>query len=104
MDLRFGTFHSGRALALRTLPPPVASTGPATLDRCCDRNVVAPVGYSKCFFAFQSGFMGAIFDRRLPCECQPCQTWAASGALTLPRPSILRRARSGHILLPYPLR
>jgi len=30
MDLRFGTFHSGRALALRTLPPPVASTGPAT--------------------------------------------------------------------------
>jgi hypothetical protein len=100
MDLRFGTFHSGRALALRTLPPPVASTGPATLDRCCDRNVVAPEGYSKCFFAFQSGFMGAIFGRPRPCECRRCRTLVASPALTLPMPLNLQRARSGHTPLP----
>jgi hypothetical protein len=55
VDLRFGTFHSGRALALRTLAstrniPFGVSTGPATLDRCCSRNVVAPGEYSKWFF------------------------------------------------------
>lgn len=49
-DLRFGTFHSGRALVLRTL---------ASIRICLrsqqpwtdvDRNVVAPGEYSKCFF------------------------------------------------------
>ena len=30
--------------------PQRASTGPATLDRCCKRNVVAPGEYSKWFF------------------------------------------------------
>src|SRR6266478_925131 len=48
VDLRSGTFHSGRASRFEKLwPSPVASTGPATLDRCCRRNVVAPGEYSK---------------------------------------------------------
>jgi hypothetical protein len=56
LDLRFGTFHSGRALALRTLAstrnnPTGYLQGP-TLDRCCEQNVVAPGEYSKWFFAF----------------------------------------------------
>jgi hypothetical protein len=36
-------------------PSPVASTGPATLDRRCGRNVVVPGGYSKLFFAMATG-------------------------------------------------
>jgi hypothetical protein len=68
LDLRFGTFHSGRALALRTLAStrhipkgylPGVSTGPATLDRCCGRNVVAPGEYSKWFFRALSGHFAA---------------------------------------------
>jgi hypothetical protein len=68
LDLRFGTFHSGRALALRTLAStrdnpkgylPGISTGPATLDRCCGPNVVAPGEYSKGFFRALSGQFAA---------------------------------------------
>ena len=40
--------------------PNRASTGPATLDRCRERNVVGPGEYSKRFFCIQSGFIGAI--------------------------------------------
>jgi hypothetical protein len=63
LDLRFGTFHSGRALALRTLAytrniPSGLSTGPATLDRCCERNVVAPGEYSKGFLCTPMGLYG----------------------------------------------
>jgi hypothetical protein len=35
--------------------PQRASTGPATLDRCCGRNVVAPGEYSKWFFWISIG-------------------------------------------------
>jgi len=66
LDLRFGTFHSGRALALRTLAstrniPSGVSTGPATLDRCCERNVVAPGQYSKWFFCLPIGLYDGFF-------------------------------------------
>ena len=46
------------------------STGPATLDRCCERNVVAPGEYSKCFFCIPIGHYGGNFRpataRRMP--------------------------------------
>ena len=72
LDLRFGTFHSGRALALRTLASTRlvythihivygVSTGPATLDRCCKRKVVAPGEYSKWFFCIPIGLYGGSF-------------------------------------------
>jgi hypothetical protein len=89
LDLRFGTFHSGRALALRTLASTRlvytrilyrvfstgcifygVSTGPATLDRCCERNVVAPGEYSKWFFCTPIGLYEGAFRpataRRMP--------------------------------------
>ena len=75
IDLRFGTFHSGRALALRTLAstrdiPSGASTGPATLDRRCARNVVANGEYSKWFFCLPTrlydGFLRPATARRMP--------------------------------------
>ena len=37
------------------------STEPATLDRCCERNVVAPGEYSKCFFCIPIGHYGGNF-------------------------------------------
>jgi hypothetical protein len=37
------------------------STGPATLDRCCERNVVAPGEYSKGFFCVPIGLYRGIF-------------------------------------------
>ena len=37
------------------------STGPATLDRCCERNVVAPGEYSKWFFYIPIGHYGGSF-------------------------------------------
>ena len=75
IDLRFGTFHSGRALALRTLAstrniPLRGSTGPATLDRRCGRNVVANGEYSKWFFCLPirlyDGFLRPATARRMP--------------------------------------
>ena len=75
LDLRFGTFQSGRALALRTLAstrdiPIGASTGPATLDRRCQANVVAPAQYSKWFFCISmglyDGFLQLATARRMP--------------------------------------
>ena len=75
VDLRFGTFQSGRALALRTLAstrdiPIRVSTGPATLDRRCQTNVVAPAEYSKWFFCIlmglYDGFLRPATARRMP--------------------------------------
>jgi hypothetical protein len=46
------------------------STGPATLDRCCERNVVAPGEYSKWFFCtpirLYGGFFRPATARRMP--------------------------------------
>lgn len=43
---------------LRPQYPFGVSTGPATLDRCCERNVVAPGEYSKWFFCPAMGLYG----------------------------------------------
>lgn len=55
---------------LRPQYPYGVSTGPATLDRCCERNVVAPGEYSKCFFRLPIRLYGGNFRpataRRMP--------------------------------------
>src|SRR6202167_4939855 len=43
---------------LRPQYPYGVSTGPSTLDRCCERNVVAPGEYSKWFFYIPIGHYG----------------------------------------------
>ena len=48
----FWNLSIGRALALRSLTSSVEPTGPVTLNRICERNVVGPGGYSKRFFPF----------------------------------------------------
>ena len=48
----------GKALALRVRLSPVGVRG---RYRCVERNVVVPTGYSKRFFAAQTGFYGGIF-------------------------------------------
>jgi hypothetical protein len=48
-------------LSFRELwPHPHRLAGPATLDRCCKRNVVAPGEYSKGFFCVPIGLYRAI--------------------------------------------
>jgi len=39
LDLRFGTFHSAGSRFENSGLHPLLPTGPATLDRCCGRNV-----------------------------------------------------------------
>ena len=71
---------------LRPQYPYGVSTGPATLDRCCERNVVAPGEYSKCFFCISVGHYGGNFRpataRRMPARsvlagCSPVNPAAA---------------------------
>jgi hypothetical protein len=49
-----------RALVSRTLAFTRTPTGPATLHRCCGRNVVAPGQYSKRFFCVPIGLYRGI--------------------------------------------
>ena len=52
---------SSGGLSFRELwPHPHRVAGPATLDRCCGRNVVAPGEYSKGFFCVPNGLCQAI--------------------------------------------
>ena len=60
-----------RALVSRTLASPVTLTGPVTLDRCCERNVVAPGKYSKRFFCVPIGLYRGIFRPATALECPP---------------------------------
>ena len=53
------------------------STGPVTLDRRCDRNVVAPGRIFQEVFLLQSGFMGAFYGPRPPAEYRPDRLWGA---------------------------
>ena len=55
LDLRFGTFHSAGSRFENSGPHPILPVGAATLDRCCERNVVAPGEYSKRFFCVPIG-------------------------------------------------
>jgi len=61
LDLRFGTFHSAGSRFENSGLHPLLPTGPATLDRCCGRNVVAPGEYSKGFFCVPIGLYRGIF-------------------------------------------
>ena len=60
LDLRFGTFHSAGSRFENSGLHPLLPTGPATLDRCCGRNVVAPGEYSKWFFCVPIGLYRGI--------------------------------------------
>lgn len=68
----FWNLSLGRALLFlkRTLASTVASTGPATLDRRCGRNVVVPEQYSKRFFCVPIGLYRGkyrpVTARRIP--------------------------------------
>ena len=103
----FWNLSIGRALALRTWPPPVAPTGPATLDRCCDRNVVGPGGYSKRFFCISIRHYGGNFRpataRWMPARSalggcprvNPAAVIKASISRLWPRPASTTRAAPG---------
>ena len=71
------------------------STGPATLDRCCNWNVVAPGEYSKRFFGLQWGFMGAVSGPQRPAGCPPGRASEASAASNPPPSSIVPDRRFG---------
>jgi hypothetical protein len=99
LDLRFGTFHSGRALVLRTL----AFTrsiygGPATLDRCCRWNVVAPGEYSKGFFCIPIGLYEGNFR---PATARWIPARSALGGLSHVNPAAVIN-RSTSVLWPCP--
>src|ERR1700692_1862896 len=65
LDLRFGTFHSGRALTLRTLGTfhniPMGYLRGQQPWTDVGRNVVAPGEYSKRFFCIPIGLYGGFF-------------------------------------------
>ena len=64
-DLRFGTFHSAGSRFENSGLHPLLPTGPATLDRCCGRNVVVPGEYSKGFFCVPIGlYLGILRKAR----------------------------------------
>jgi hypothetical protein len=104
LDLRFGTFHSGRALALRTLAfnplyPQRASTGPVNPGPmlCRERSRSRAI-----FQAVFSGFIRAISAPQPPAGCPPDRLWGPAPALTLPRSSAAPHPRFG--LVQPPLR
>jgi hypothetical protein len=61
---------AGSLISRELWHPPVASTGPATLDRRCATNVVVPGGYSKRFFCVPMGLYRGknrpVTARRMP--------------------------------------
>jgi hypothetical protein len=60
-NLSLGTGSRCENSGLHPYTPSGASTGPATLDRCCERNVVAPGEYSKWFFCIPIRHYGGNF-------------------------------------------
>ena len=78
-DLRFGTFHSAGSRFENSGLHPLLPTGPATLDRCCGRNVVAPGEYSKGFFCVPKGLYRAIL---WPATALGMPARSALGAIT----------------------
>ena len=79
LDLRFGTFHSAGSRFENSGLHPLLPTGPATLDRCCGRNVVAPGEYSKGFFCVPKGLYRAIL---WPATALGMPARSALGAIT----------------------
>jgi hypothetical protein len=64
--------------------PQRASTGPATLDRCCGRNVVAPGEYSKWFFCIPIRLYGGNFR---PATARQTPARSAFGGLSRINPA-----------------
>ena len=77
-------------LSFRELwPHPHRLTGPATLDRCCGRNVVVPGEYSKGFFCVPKGLYRAIL---WPATALGMPARSALGAVAGVNPAVVIRA------------
>ena len=76
----------GRALLREFWLPAVKRRGEPTLNRCCDRKVVAPRGYSKWFFradpAYPTGFCPQT-ARRIPERSARTESCSASPAAAI---------------------
>ena len=85
----FWNLSSG-GLSFRELwPHPRRLAGPATLDRCCKRNVVAPGEYSKGFFCVPIGLYRAIL---WPATALGMPARSALGAITGLNPAAVIKA------------
>lgn len=84
----------GRALCREFWLPAVNLRGEPTLNRCCDRKVVAPRGYSKRFFLSQEGFIRAFFALRPPWEYLPNRLLRGGGGSARQPPSAGPHRRS----------
>ena len=91
-DLRFGTFHSVGSRFENSGLYPLIATGPATLDRCCERNVVAPGQYSKGFFCVPKGLYPAIL---WPATALGMPARSALGAVAGVNPTLVIKASIG---------
>jgi hypothetical protein len=89
LDLRFGTFHSVGSRFENSGLHPLLPTGPATLDRCCGRNVVAPGEYSKGFFCVPIGLYRGIF-RPATARAMPARSALGAPAGVNPSAAIKR--------------
>jgi hypothetical protein len=83
LDLRFGTFHSAGSRFENSGLHPLLPTGPATLDRCCGRNVVVPGEYSKGFFCVPIGLYRGIL-RPATALCMPARSVFGGAAGVIP--------------------
>ena len=90
LDLRFGTFHSAGSRFENSGLHPILPTGAATLDRCCERNVVAPGEYSKGFFCVPIGLYRAIL---WPATARGIPARSALGAVAGVNPASTIKAR-----------
>ena len=107
----------GRALLREFWPPAVKRRGEPTLNRCCDRKVVSPRGYSKRFFradpAYPMGFCPQT-ARRIPdksalagpCSASPAAAisaatsslWSCPTSTTSQPPGTSRSAARGAMI------
>ena len=72
---------------LRPLVSTRLPAGPATLDRCCGRNVVVPGGYSKRFFCVPIGLYRGILRaptaRKMPARSALGGLWGVNPAVVI---------------------
>ena len=88
----FRNLSSG-GLSFRELwPHPHRLAGPATLDRCCGRNVVAPGEYSKGFFCVPKGLYRTIL---WPATALGMPARSALGAVAGVNPAFVIKASIG---------
>ena len=86
-NLSLGAGSRSENSGLHPRYPLGASTGPATLDRRCGRNVVAPGEYSKWFFCLLIGLYGGFLRpataRRMPARSALAGPCGASPAAVI---------------------